>query len=191
MNYFECIEKVKKSAQSTLSVQRFEHSVRVAEFCARLCRFFGLDENKGYLAGVGHDICKEMKETQLIQIVKNADLPISSLELSKPVLLHGKAASIVLKDTFSVTDEEILEAVSVHVFGSPDMNDIAKCLYIADKAEPGRSWVTDKYIEDLFKMELDEMLLFILESTVSHLSKKGYPVYEDTQLLIDKLKGNK
>ncbi|NLC92368.1 MAG: HD domain-containing protein [Treponema sp.] len=188
MNYIDCIEKVKNSAKSTLSVTRYEHSVRVAELCARLCKFFGMDEKKGYLAGIGHDICKEMKETQLLQIVKKAGFSISSYEIEKPILLHGKAAFVALKETFSVDDDDVLEAVAVHVVGSPDMCDLAKCLYIADKVEPGRSWITDKYIENLFKMKLDEMLLFVLDSTVSHLLKKGYSISNETQSLLDDLR---
>ena len=43
MDYIEITEEVRKYTEAHVKKSRYEHSVRVAEMCARLCRFYGLD----------------------------------------------------------------------------------------------------------------------------------------------------
>ena len=61
------IEQIDAYTKEHVKEKRYEHSVRVAEMAARMCRQYGLDENTGYLAGIGHDMCKDMDEKELIE----------------------------------------------------------------------------------------------------------------------------
>lgn len=181
-------DDVKTFAKAHVNEARFEHSVRTANMCARLCRFYGLDESLGYLAGVGHDICKDFDDSELLRLSALDGNEISEIEKNKPSLLHGRAASIVLKKEFGIKNSDLLEAVAVHTFGKIDMCDLSKCLYIADKIEPGREHVTDEYLERLFKLSLDKMLLTVIEESISFLKGKGKKVAPETEKLVGYLR---
>ncbi len=186
-DYLGITEKIDKFARKNVSESRYEHSVRTAKMCARLCRLYGLDESKGYLAGIAHDMCKNLSEEKMIYYASKDGHKISELEMKKTALLHGRAAAVMLRADFGISDEDILQAVAVHTFGQKGMCSLAKCLYIADKIEPGREHVTDEYLERLFKLNLDKMLLTVLNESVEYLGAKGKKVAPETQELIGSL----
>ncbi len=191
----EKIEEIKNYAEQVLKQPRFEHSVRTAETCMALCRRFGLDDGKGYLAGIGHDICKQESDIVIVSLSMSDGFPVSEVERKKPALLHGRAAATVLKNYFNITDEEILEAVRNHTFGKAGMCDLAKVLFIADKIEPGREHVTESYLQKFDNMTLDEMTYCILKENIEYVTSKGKLVSQASldflrSLEQEKVKGN-
>ena len=185
----QIIELVRKYAITMVSQSRYEHSVRVAETAEKLCRIHGLDPQRGYFAGIAHDICKEMKGELMISLATLDGEPVGKLEQVMPGLLHGRAAASVFKNDFSVEDEYILEAVCLHTFGAPGMGALAKVLYVADKIEPGRSHVTEKYLERVFAMGLDEAMLFVLKENIEFLRDKGKKIAPASLKLLSFLEG--
>ncbi len=182
-------ELVRKYAITMVSPSRYDHSVRVAETAEKLCRIHGLDPQRGYFTGIAHDICKEMKGELMISLATLDGEPVGKLEQDKPGLLHGRAAASVLKNDFAVEDEDILEAVRLHTFGSPDMGDLAKVLYVADKVEPGRSHVTEEYLERVFAMDLDEAMCFVLKENIEFLRARGKKIAPGSLKLLSFLEG--
>lgn len=182
-------EYVRKYALTMVSQSRYEHSLRVAETAQKLCELHGLDPQRGYFAGIAHDICKEMKGELLVSLAQLDGKPIGDLEKGKPGLLHGRAAASVLKQDFSVEDEDILEAVRLHTFGAPEMGDLARVIYVADKVEPGRPHVTEKYLKKIYAMSLDEVFLFVLKENVDYLRKKGKKIAPASLRLLAYLEG--
>lgn len=188
MNYVELTEKITDFTKTSVKKSRFEHSERVAQMCARICRFYGLDADKGYLAGIGHDMCKDFPEEKLLELARKDGNPILPIEKEKPSLLHGRAAAVLMKESFLIDDDEILEAVAYHTSGKRGMCDLTKALFIADKIEPGRPQATPKYIEEKFKLSLNGMLYSVLEENYNYLSKKGYDVFPGTEELLNDYK---
>lgn len=185
MNYVELTEKIRHFTESSVKKARYEHSVRVAQMCARICRYYGLDADKGYLAGIGHDMCKDFPEEKMIELASKDGYPIIEIEKEKPSLLHGRAAAVMMKESFLIDDQEILEAVAFHTSGKRGMCDLTKALFIADKIEPGRPQATPKYIEDKFKLSLNGMLYSVLKENYNYLTKKGYDVFPGTEELLE------
>ena len=183
------LEKLKKYLSVSVCQSRFEHSIRTAQTAKELCLRFGEDAELGEIAGVAHDICKEMKSDLLLNLVHSSDFEISPIEKDKPSLLHGKAASVLLKNEFNVTNDDLLEAVANHTFGKPNMCNLAKIMYVADKIEPGRPQVNQSYLEKLEKMSLNELVQYILEENISYLNKRGKSVSELTYKFLDSIKG--
>ena len=68
IDYIEKTEEIRQFTMAHVKKSRYEHSVRVAETCARMCRQYGLDSRKGYLAGIGHDMCKDFSNDELMRI---------------------------------------------------------------------------------------------------------------------------
>ena len=184
----ELTEEIRIFAQEHVKKSRYEHSIRVAETCARLCRMFALDDDVGYLAGVGHDMCKDFSDQELFDLAAKDGNPIIPYEKRNPALLHGMAAAVLMKEKFGIEDKDILEAVAYHTSGVMGMCDLSKCLFIADKIEPGRPQSTDEYRERLYKMNLDQMFYAVLYENYSYVLKKGYELFPTTEDLVKKYK---
>ena len=182
------LEKLKKYLSVSVCTERYEHSIRTAQTAKELCLRFGEDAELGEIAGVAHDICKEMKVNLLLNLVKSEGYEISQLEQEKPSLLHGKASSVLLKNEFNVTNDDLLEAVANHTFGKPKMCNLAKILYVSDKIEPGRPQVTQEYLEKIEKKSLNELVSFVLEENIDYLNKKGKSVSEITYKFLESVK---
>ncbi len=183
-------EKIRKYVKKSVNQTRYEHSVRTAETCVLLCRKYGLDEKVGYLAGIAHDMCKKLPPEKLLEIAKEDGKPISLLEQENPALLHGRAASVMLKKEFNIQDEDVLEAVSNHTFGKKGLCNLGKILYISDKIEPGRGFVDQKYKDSVKNLSLDEFFYKVLSDSCEYLLKKGKKISSETIELLEFLKNN-
>jgi nicotinate-nucleotide adenylyltransferase len=190
IDYIEKTEEVRSFTEAHVKPKRYQHSVRVAEMCARMCRQYGLDWRKGYLAGIGHDMCKDFTDEELFELAARDGNAITDFEKKKPALLHGRAASVMLRDHFKVLDPEILEAVANHTSGITGMCDLTKCLFLADKIEPGRPQSTVDYRENLLAMSLDDMLYSVLLENYEYLTNRGYELYPGTIEITEYYKKN-
>lgn len=166
-------ETIRIYAQNHLSSDRYEHSVRVAETCELMCKLYGLDENDGKIAGIAHDICKEISNEEMIELSKKDGKPFEPFEIKKPSLLHGRAAAIKIQSEFGISDKNIIEAIANHTCGCPKLCDLGKILFVADKIEPGRPQSTDEYRSNLFKKTLNGITLSVVEENIEYLAKKG------------------
>ena len=185
IDYIEKTEEIGQFTKAHVKKSRYEHSFRVAEMCARMCRQYGLDSRKGYLAGIGHDMCKDFSDEELIELAARDGFEIIDFERKKPALLHGRAAAVMLREKFKILDPEILEAVANHTSGIIGMCDLTKCLFLADKIEPGRPQSTDEYREGLLAMSLDEMLYSVLEENYEYLTNHNIEIAPGTREMIE------
>lgn len=180
MSLQEQIKAIDSYTKSAVKQKRYDHSVRVAQMCEFLCNKYDLDAEKGYLVGIGHDMCKEMSDSDLIEIASRDGDPITDYEKSKPSLLHGRAAAVYMKEKFGIEDSEILEAVANHVSGKEGIGPIGMVLFLSDKIEPSRPQSTDEYRANLFKLSLMEMYYSVIKENYEYISSKGYDVYPGT-----------
>ena len=185
IDYVKIAEEVRLYTKKAVKPKRYEHSVRVAEMMARLCRMYSLDEHKGYLAGIGHDMCKELPAEEMIELAKKDGKEITELEYSTVALLHGRAAAVLFKEKFHVSDRELLEAVANHISGFPGMCDFSKCLFIADKIEPGRPQSTDEYRKKMLRLDLNHLFYSVLKDNYDYIEKKGYTMSIDTKKMLE------
>ncbi len=169
----EIFEKIRAYAQENLSAERYEHSVRVSETAAFMCDLYGLDSDSGRLAGIAHDICKEIPRDEMEALACEDELPFDEFEKKKPSLLHGRAAAVKIKRDFGIEDSDVIEAVANHTCGKPGLCDLGKILFVADKIEPGRPQSTNEYRANLFKKTLDGLTLAVVEENIEYLAKKG------------------
>jgi len=191
----EDIHRIETEVRLTLSTKRFLHSRNTALLSSDMCRRFGLDPAAGYLAGIAHDLAKQYENKHLTRIVKNAGFKISPLEKDKPNLLHGKAATVLLRERFCIHNKDVLEAVACHTSGSENMGALAKVIYIADKTESSRD-IDPALREMCFApkavnengAELDNILFAVLNKTVSKLKARKLELSTDTLMLLNKMK---
>ncbi len=170
--YIELAEKIRKTVKKSVKKKRYEHSLRVAETSYHMCEIYSCDLTKGFIAGLSHDMCKDLDDDEMIKTALRDGNKISDLELKKPSLLHGRAAAVKLREDFGIKDEEVLQAVAFHTLGSEKMCDLAKIVFSADKIEPGRPQSSKEYRTALFKKTLDGLCTAVLEEEFDYLKSK-------------------
>ncbi|QTQ14329.1 HD domain-containing protein [Treponema parvum] len=183
----QVIERVRRYAFKALSKKRYEHSVRVAETAKKMCVLYGIDPDLGYLAGIAHDICKEMKDEDILSLALRDGDPVTEVEKSKLSLLHGRAAAVMLRDDFGINDKELLQSVACHTFGDPSLSRLGKIIYAADKIEPGRGHVSAEYLDRLFSLDLDHLVKTVLSEAISYVKEKKYAVSPQSIAFLKKI----
>lgn len=188
--YTELAEKLRKDMRKTMKPSRYQHSERVADTAKKLCDLYDLDADKGFIAGLAHDICKDYDDKAILALVKKDRLPLDDVEKKHNNTLHGRAAAVLLQTKYYLDDEEILEAIRYHTFGHPGMGDLAKILYIADKIEPGRTHIPAGYMDMHEDDTLDEFIISVLQEGMTYLQNQGYNISAQTEQFLYSLVHN-
>ena len=61
-----------QTIRKLLHKKRFDHSLNVAQRAVELAKRYGEDEQKAYIAGILHDICKNMQPEEQLQWMKKS-----------------------------------------------------------------------------------------------------------------------
>lgn len=175
------------------------HSLRTADVARKLCVRFGEDEKAGYLAGIAHDMMKDMPldiQWQYAQRWPALQQP-ERLQLLVPVrpdgpsfidkIIHGPAASVYIFETWNVENPNILEAIACHASAAKSMSRLSKIIYAADKLEPGRAHVSETIRAGIDSMDLDELFFTALASVVNWLSTQNAAIAQTTLDLYNSL----
>ena len=76
----ETFERVRKYSLAAEKPERFQHSLRVAETAKRMCEIYGQDPDKGYFAGMAHDMCKDLDDATLVSLAGHDGMEITGVE---------------------------------------------------------------------------------------------------------------
>lgn len=170
---------LKKLINNQLSEKRYEHSLRVAETAVTLAKAHGLNPKKAEIAGLLHDYCKEYPLSEQFRIVVDHGLISSREDLLLPQVLHGPVASWVVAEEDLTHDTEILQAIRYHTTGHPEMDSLAKIVFIADYIEPGRK---TPHIDELMPLALkdpDGCVVEIIDRTTRYLLQRRQLIHID------------
>ena len=167
--------------KNRLSPRRYEHSVGVARTAEKMAAAAGLDPGKAYVTGILHDYAKNLSDAQLLEIARQAGLITDRIEEESPDLLHASVGAYLLETGLGIGDAEILAAVRGHTLGSVCMSTLDKIIYLADMIEPTRSTYPGlERLRQLAQQDLDEAMLFGLESTIGHCLGRGILLHPAT-----------
>ena len=187
----ELLKEIDEDAKKMLSEKRYIHCKNVMKRAVKLAKIYGIDENKAMLAGIAHDIAKEMPKDEMFKYIEEHNIKIDEFERKNPGLLHGKIAAVFCKEKYGFT-EDMQKALEYHTTGEPDMDDLAKIVFIADKTEVGRKNNDWEKIREKEKEGLDALLLFIIDESICYVIKKEKQIRVDTILtrnyLLEKMK---
>lgn len=131
-NRLYCKEFVKERVPE----HRYLHSLSVASLTEEFARSAGLDPQKGWLAGLFHDVCKAMSPERMrpwMEVVCPEELVIH------PAAWHGYVGGAVVDRVFGIHDPQIRNAIFHHVKGTSD-EPLAMCVFCADKLDPLRGY---------------------------------------------------
>lgn len=166
--------------QRMLKPKRFEHSLNVAEQAVILAEMYHENTDKAYLAGILHDVCKNMPTEEQLQWVKKSDIILDSGILQQPKVWHGIAGSVFIQDELGVTDEDIINAVRYHTIGRENMSRLEQIVYLADLTSKERNYSDVGKVRKLAQKSLWDGMQYSLMYTVGNLVKTESPICLDT-----------
>lgn len=176
------LQKLQKKMKSELDHDRYEHTLGVMYTAAALAMCHGADVEEAMTAGLLHDCAKCIPNNRKIELCREYDLAISDVEYANPSLLHAKLGAALAFRKYDVTNRDILQAISSHTTGRPDMSLLEKIIYIADYMEPGRAMLPNMAeVRKLAFQNLDECLYRILKDSLVYLKTKKIPIDPMTQ----------
>ncbi len=181
------IRDIEVFIKKNLSEKRYMHSRRTAETAEKLCALYGYDTQKGRIEGLLHDIAREKSVEEVLSLVKGDGIPVSKIETDYPVLLHGRAGAVIAKNDLGINDEEILEAVRWHTTGKRGMTGLTSILYVADYIEPGRVHIDNEFRKRIRELNLNQLVMEVVRSSIAYCRMKGYSVAEHTFMLYHEL----
>jgi nicotinate-nucleotide adenylyltransferase len=162
----------------------------VARLACELCVRFRVDEDKGYIAGIAHDVAREKDEAELLSLAGSDGFPVSDGERAAPVLLHGRASAFLLERLAQYTDPEVLQAMRDHVTGRGGMGPLSRILFVADFLEPTRDFVSPEFRRRTSGLSLDEMVLAVLERKMHYVRAASGVLAPDSLALQKELREN-
>lgn len=174
---------IERYIKKHLSEKRYMHSRRTAETTEKLCRLYGFDPKKGWHAGLLHDVAREIPDEEVLRLVEKDGLGVSKIEREYPVLLHGRAGAVIAESELGITDNEILDAVRWHTTGKRGMSGITSILYAADYIEPGRMHIDNDFRVKIRELNLNQLVMEVVRSSIAYCRSKGYSVAEQTFML--------
>ena len=186
------MKKIKKYLKKHLTKERYHHTVGVAYTAMSMAMKYNPqpDNNefmiKAEIAGLLHDCAKCMDNDKKIRICNKNQISYSKIEAENPYLLHGKVGAYIARKEFDILDEDILNAITWHTTGRPDMSLLEKIIFVADYIEPSRRPIPElNLIRQLAFTDIEQAVIKILENTLKYLNEKGNPIDDMTQKTYD------
>ena len=170
----------KKLLESMLTQKRYYHSLCVADEAKRLAVKYGADENKAFLAGLLHDITKNIIEEEQLQMFSDFDIIPDSITKKSLKLWHAVTGAAYIKNILEIDDEEIISAVRYHTTAKKNMNLLQKILYLADFTSLDREYPDVDVMRKKVDISLDEAMKYALSYTITELVEKQVQIHPDT-----------
>ena len=159
-------DTIKKYLYENLTYKRFIHSINTAKEAIKLAKRYNENIYKAYIAGLLHDCAKEFSNTEKIRMCNEYGIKLDRILTKQPDLTHSFLASQISLHKFSVTDTDILNAISYHTTGRKKMTMLEKIIYMADCIEPNRTFEQVEYLRELAYENINKAIAYSLKFTI-------------------------
>lgn len=174
-----CIAEYKKIIKSMMSENRYNHCVNVSKEAVKLAKRYGGDEEKASIAGILHDITKEMPKEEQLQIMLDSGIILDDIQKNAPKLWHGISGSVYIKNHLDINDEDILNAVCYHTTGRAGMSLLEKIIFVADFTSEERTYKGVATMRKKSRKSLEDAMLYGFKFTFSDLSSRELAIHPD------------
>ncbi|MCL1905975.1 MAG: bis(5'-nucleosyl)-tetraphosphatase (symmetrical) YqeK [Clostridiales bacterium] len=169
-----------------LPPRRYEHCLRVSEEACLLARCHGIDEERARLAGLLHDVARDLSPDALFANAARFGLTVGPDEYADPVILHAAVGAKLLKNEWGINDKAVLRAVEEHTLAAPDMDKLCQIIYLADIIEPGRrEWPGLNALRKLCYEHLGRAMLLALKESIGYLKESRIRIHPRTLAAYD------
>ena len=174
------IERTKELLSSRLPEKRFNHCLGVAKTAVYLAEKYGADKRKAEIAGLLHDVTKNLSNAEQIDYCKQNDVPLDENDLASPQVIHAKTAEFFARKELKITDDEILSAIRYHTTGHAGMKILDKIVYVSDFIEPNRDYSDVDHYRALADDDLDNALFEGRKWIICNTITKNIAIHPDT-----------
>lgn len=174
------LESYQTAIRGFLGDKRYHHSICVSRAAAQLARLYGADESKAEVAGILHDIMKDLPPEEQKKRMQQYGIQLTQVEQSAPKLWHAILGVEYIRRELNVADEEILQAVRYHTTGRANMTLLEKVLFIADFISDDRDYPGVQALRETAKDSLEKTMVEGIVFTVKELADAKRPIHPDT-----------
>jgi len=174
------IEEYINLIKSSLSAYRFHHSMCVADKARELAKKYGIDEEKAYVAGILHDITKEMPSDEQIKLIEENGHMLSDFEKSNHRIFHQMSGAAYVEKVLGITDKDIISGIRYHTTGRADMSIFEMIIYLADFTSADRSYPDVDIMREKTDKSLLEGMLYSLKYTICDVVSHERTIHPDT-----------
>ena len=189
------IDALRERIRGSMSDYRFIHTAEVEKMAARIGELYAPDKlDILRAAALLHDVTKELKRDEQIEMLRVAGEDVAALELASHKTFHARTAVYaILRDYPEFADGELLAAVRYHTTGRADMSICEKIIFLADYIDMSRkfddcvklrNYFWDAHPENMSESERErhllQTILIGLDTTLSSLIEEGAPTDPDS-----------
>lgn len=160
------IKSYKEYLKANLSKKRYTHSLNVAEEAKKLAEKFDGDKEKCYVAGLLHDVTKEIDNDSHLEIINSSALEVCAIEKNAPPLYHAITGSLMITKLFEIDDEEVVNAIRYHTVARREMSRTEEIIYLADLVSEDRTYKDVKKMRKLAYTDIDKAMLEALKFSI-------------------------
>jgi nicotinate-nucleotide adenylyltransferase len=158
--------------QRGLSAELEAHCRATSLQAERLARRWGAAPDDAAVAGLLHDLCRELDVDEVLRLAERHGLTIEPIEREYPVqLLHARVASAEVAEAGFAAP--VAEAVRRHTLGGPRMSVLDACLFVADATAQGRTWKGVDEVRGQAMESLDGAVLTLVARDIERLRARG------------------
>ncbi|MDF9866684.1 nicotinate-nucleotide adenylyltransferase [Bacilli bacterium PM5-3] len=169
-----------------LNDKRLQHSINVASLAKEKASKYQIDSSKAYVAGMLHDIGKEINITKQYELIESDD---NLFEISDATI-HALSGYYIAKNDLGINDEEVLNAIKWHTTAYYEMSDLDKLIYVCDMLSQERDFIGVEKLRDLLDKDLNECFKACFIASYNHLLKKGINISDELNKLKEMIERN-
>ena len=169
-----------RQIRERLTDWRFRHSVNVAREAVRLAARYGGDPDQAELAGLLHDVTKDMSKKEQLDLMAQWGLTFGVYEEHAPKLWHAVTGAIYVQRVLRVDDEDIRNAIRYHTTGRAGMSLLEKIIYVADCTSEERDYKGVDKIRKAADSSLEAAMEEALASSLQDRLDDRTPMHPDT-----------
>lgn len=167
------VDDYKQIIRPLMSERRYIHCVNVSKEAVRLAQKYGADENKAAVAGILHDITKELDFENQLQIIDSGDIILTDVEKKTTKLWHAISGSVYVENELGITDKDIINAIRYHTTGRAGMSVLEKVIFLADFTSAERNYDDVDVIRSKAEISLEEGMFYGVHFTLKNLLERG------------------
>lgn len=176
----EELDYLRRYIRPLMTDYRYRHSLGVEKQAVKMARRFGADQRRAALAGILHDVCKDMPKGALLQNILESGI-INGIDFkASPQLIHSYAGALYLQSHMDIHDPEVIEAVRYHTTARAGMSLLETVVYLADLTSEDREYPDVGEMRRLCDTDLRKAMIHALTHTVKELTRKQKPICPDT-----------
>jgi len=179
-------ESIVKIMKGLLSKSRFDHCMAVGDIAFQAAPIYDIDPVRARFAGRVHDIAREkstLECTTFLRARNSSVLEELSPELHSAMILHGPVGSIILRELFSLEDEEILNAVYQHCGSFLKMPTFSRLIFVCDQCAPEKAYFDMRKLRRfLLSGNLDQAELLLRGYSIQYFEERNLAYPKDIYL---------